>query len=29
MKNHRLWGRIIKNHRIVQSETVEITQEGM
>ena len=29
MKNHRLWGRIIRNHRIVQSETVEITEEGM
>lgn len=24
MDNHRLWGRIIKNHRIAQSETVEI-----
>lgn len=24
MDNHRLWGRIIKNHRIAKSETVEI-----
>ena len=24
MENHRLWGRIIKNHRIARSETVEI-----
>ena len=24
MENHRLWGRIIKNHRIHMSETVEI-----
>ena len=29
MKNHRLWGRIIRNHRIVQNETVDITEEGM
>ena len=24
MANHRLWGRIIRNHRIARSETVEI-----
>lgn len=24
MANHRLWGRLIKNHRIAHSETVEI-----
>ena len=24
MQKHRLWGRIIKNHRIEKSETVEI-----
>ena len=24
MENHRLWGRIIKNHRIHMSETVDI-----
>lgn len=24
MNNHRLWGRIIKHHRIIKNETVEI-----
>ena len=24
MANHRLWGRLIKNHRIARSETVDI-----
>lgn len=29
MQNHRLWGRVIKNHRIDKSETVEIIDGDM
>ena len=29
MANHRLWGRLINNHRIAASETVEIEDGGI